>query len=501
MATAAEPLPQPARTRRRSQPAPEPLPPDDEPTESPRRRYVRPGERQSSKVPLFAGLLGALALCGAVAAVVVFLAKNTEAPQAKNEKKDDSRAGEPLAKASAPQPATPGPEPGAAILALPPHAKTFQFRPPAGKLQLLQSPTGKVFHVETPFEKVKRVFPPLSRSTHDAIVIWQTNPGAGGRGERLTVDTYSGMIGARTGRFEIDGDGKEPRCDVSADGRLFAAAGADGKLGVWNLTDNTKPLEGFDPYADLPEHKKAGLAAVFFAADPNNLVTVSTAGAVHLIDTTTKRPLGELMPPKATPGRVVVGKSAGADESRASVVVLVGGVIYQIATAAPLAVVWTLDLEGEVSRPLGLAVFGTPGRVALAFETEADKKKQRGLLLCLPNGRPALFPWPDAAGEPTGAAWAGAKFAVVATTRGALWVEAEDKQFTPLALCEVAGGKALHATTEPAHWYLLPDPADAAKSVLVELTLPPDGLLDFRAAAEAGQPLHTVRLDDKGLWK
>src|SRR5262249_2712410 len=143
----------------------------------------------------------------------------------------------------------------------------------------------------------------------------------------------------------------------------------------------------------------------------------------------------------------------------------------------------------------------TPGRVALAFETEANKKRQRALLLCLPKEKPAFFTWPEAAGEPAGAGWAGANFAVVATTRGAVWVESAHKPSPPRALAGVPAGKGLPATTEQAHWYLVPDSADAAKSVLVELALPPEGLLDFRGAAEARQPLYTVRLDDTGMSK
>lgn len=516
MATLAEPTPPPKARQTPPKPtAPEPLSLDEQP-EKPRRRYVPPGEQQSSKVLLFALVLSVLAIGGAIAAVVVMMNKNKdkEPPQAKTEKQDP-----PPVPPDAPpneQPKTrqeppeipvpivvnpPDPPQVAALVAVSPTARTFQLRPQPVKPQLLQPASKKTVQVETPFEKVKRVFPTPSRATHDTIVVWQSTAGVGGRGERLTVDIYSGMIGARTGRFEYDGDGKDTKCDVSADGKFFAAVTADGKLAVWNLADNAKVLDGFDPYATLPEHKKAGLAAVFFAARSEHLVTVSSAGAVHMFDVATRQRLGEFVPRKGVAGRVVLGKSVNADESRASVVVAVAGVIYQVTTAAPLSVAWQLDLEGDVSRSLGIAVYGTPGRVAFAFETDDGKKSQRVLVLCLPKNKPTMFLWPEAAGEPNGLVWSGGKFTIVSTTRGAVWVEAEGKQFTPLALGEVPGGKGLHAATENAHWYLVPNPADAAKSVLVELTMPPDGLLDFRAAADAKLPLFTVRLDDKGLAK
>lgn len=488
--------------------------------EQPRHRYIRPGERRSVRGTLLAGFLVLLVVSGAVATVILALEKLQEQPQAKSEKpsepvpptapatvepqpKPPAPVSQPKPSVSQPKPPPPiGPEPpGPALVALPVSPRTFSLRAPAARLELTQRPNGAVFQIETPFDKVKRIFPPPSRATHDTIVVWQSNPGFNGRGERLTVDSYSGMIGARTGRFEYDGDGKDVKCDVSADGHFFAAVGVDGKVGVWNLVENVQVLEGFDPYADLPEHRKAGLAAVFFAANSGHLVTVSTAGAVHLFEIATRKRLDQFVPPKATAGRVVAGKSVSADESRASIVLVVGGVVYQVVTAAPLKVAWELDLQGEILRPLGVAVFGTPGRVAFAFETETDKQKQQAIVFCLPKGAPTFFLWPDSAGEPTGAAWAGANFAVVPTTRGAVWVEAEPKRFTPLTLGQVPGGKGLHAATEDTHWYLVPHRTDAGKSVLVGLAMPPDDLLDFRADADADRPLPTVHLDDKGLSK
>ena len=90
---------------------------------------------------------------------------------------------------------------------------------------------------------------------------------------------------------------------------------------------------------------------------------------------------------------------------------------------------------------------------------------------------------------------------MIGAARGALWVDTEGKSFLPVALAEVPGGKALHGTTETSHWYLIPSPGDAAKSLLLELTMPPANLIDFRSAAEAKQPIYSVRLDEKGLWR
>src|SRR5437762_3720307 len=114
----------------------------------------------------------------------------------------------------------PAPTPAAPIPELPKTLTTSQFRPPPAKpAKAVQSPTEPAVKVEVPFDKVRRFFPPQNR-VQDAVVVWQSNPGLLGKGERITVDTYSGMTGSRIGRFEYDGDGRDIKCDASADGSL-----------------------------------------------------------------------------------------------------------------------------------------------------------------------------------------------------------------------------------------------------------------------------------------
>jgi hypothetical protein len=386
---------------------------------------------------------------------------------------------------------------------LPKNLRPFQLRPLAAKPEVVEAPSPMVIAMDVPFEKIRRVFAPENRNAHDAIAVWVSNPGFNGKGERLTVDSYSGTVGNRVGRFEYDGDGAGAKCDVSTDGKLFVAAGPDGKVSVWDIAKKTKTLDGFDPYADKPEHKKAGLAAVFFARNPLHILTVTTAGVVHLHEILTRKsltaftPSGTLVPNRVAPGRGVV-----ADDARSSLVLAVGGVVYQIETVPGLEVVWKHDLKGEVGRSLGIGVAGNPGRVTYAFETDDGKgKPDRAVMFCLPKATPEFIRWPDDAGEPRGVEWAGTDLAVISTARGAVWAEydAEDKKFQPLALAEVPGGKAIHATTERAHWYLIPSPTEPTKSLFLELAMPPGGLIDYRNAADAKQPLFTVRLDDKGL--
>jgi hypothetical protein len=324
---------------------------------------------------------------------------------------------------------------------------------------------------------------------------------------KYTVEVHSGSTGSKVGRFEFDGDGQGLKCDVSRDGKAFAAA-ADGKVTVWNLADRTKTLDAFEPYADKPDHKKAGLAAVYIPKNSAPFLTVSTAGALHLFETASKKQLGEYVPAKGVPGRVADGKNVAVDENRTSVVVAVGGSIYQVSTADLSRTFQKIDLGGEPGRSFGIAVEGTPGRIAYAIETDTDKKKDRALLLFLPRSdKPtALLRWQDAAGEPTNLRWSGIEFLVAGTSRGAVWFEfdseSDTKAFQPLAMVETPDGKALFEATDGGLWHLIPAPGEPKKSLVIELSSLPGFLLnDLRDAAAGRKPLFTLKLDDKGLSK
>lgn len=499
------------------------------------RRYGRDKEKSSNKMLLMAGGVGALAVGAAVAAVIVFFHKPSEPPKAP-EKAEETASVAP----SAPEPAkedaskkdntpkkdnpgkkdnAPKKEPGdspdvgankltggppVATLAIPAKLRTFSFRPLKDKPELAQNPSGASIQLDMPIDKIRKFYPSINRAQNDVVVVCQSNPGFMGRGEMMAADVYSGGIGNRISRVEFESDGKEIKCDASRDNKLFVAAIND-KLTVWNLADKSKLLEGFDPYAELPDHKKAGLAAVYFPANPANLITVSTAGALHLFEISSKKLLAKYVPENGAAGRVAAGRNVAIDESRASIAVAVGGAIHQL-QGSDLVLSWKLDIRGDASRSFGLAVAGLPGRLVYAFEADSEKRKdkERALLFCLPNGQPTIFRWPDGAGEPNSVNWSGIDFIVVGTTAGAVWCEYDDeaKVFSPLAWAKTPMGKGLHQTTEHSLWSLVPNAADANKCVIVEIATPVEGLTEMRETASArNKPLDTVRLDEKGLWR
>ena len=357
---------------------------------------------------------------------------------------------------------------------------------------------------EVPLAAIKRIFPPADAKTGDACALVQLGAAVGGKGERLALDSY-GPGGSRipSARIEYEGDGSAvPIADMapSDKGGFFLAATA-GKLTVWAVGDKSKVADAVDPYADKPEHAKAGLAAAYFAADPTQVVTVSTAGAVLLFDLATRKPVAEFVPPFGVPGKVTQGFSTARSEKHETVAVAVGGVVYLVRAAAGLEVVRKHDLDGDVGRSLGLAVSG--GRVLYAFETADKAGKKEKAVIRLPYGdnpKHVLHSIPATAGELKGALWSNETTGGVVLEKGVLWFDDEEGKFLPLVVSQPAGA-ALYHGDDKLFWYVVPDPKVATKSVLVGLSVEFNDRADFQGNYPANKPLRTVRLDANGLAK
>lgn len=415
--------------------------------------------------------------------------KADAAPKTKDGKKAPAPAKNPPARAAAPG-ATRG------MLALPP-GRTIKFEKPGDKPEMIQPPTATLA-VDAPFAAARRVFPPAARDI-DPAVLWQSKAGFQGYGERLTLGLFSPQTGKRIAEagVEVDGDGAaDPVCDLSANADLFTHA-FGGKLTVWNTRTKAKPLDGFDPYADKPDHKAAKLAAVYLTEPPDRVVTVSTAGAVHVWELASRNLLGEYVPPKGVAGKVAAGKSVAPTPGRNAVVVAVGGAIHSVTTKAPVSGEVIADLEGDVGRSLGLGV-SPAGKVLYAFETDADGKKERAVMELRGGGKREFFRWPAEAGDPASVGWCGDSVAAVGTTTGgAVLFEADGDAFRPLALALTPGKQARHVAGET-HWSLVPDLADPKRSLCLGYTMPPDGLIDPLAPTKK---VLTLTLTDKGLFK
>lgn len=349
------------------------------------------------------------------------------------------------------------------------------------------------FIIDTPFASVVRVFPAPDPKSLDTFLLTRA-------GAKFSLDAYSPSSQARAGRLEFAADPK-PLCDVynSADGsRLVAAQG--GRITVWDIADQKKVLDAFTPYEGKPEHAKNGLAAVFFGPNPDHIVTVSTSGAVHLINVTSKSVTTDFVPPHGAKGAVALDESVARADPR-SIVLAVGGIVYQIVTEPGLTRARTYDLGNNV-KPLAIAASGTPGRVVVAFEAESKgkKDKDRGLLY-LPVGaaKPVTFLWPSAAGTPKGAFWAQDTEVGIITERGVVWFGQDESTFGPVVVTKPATG-GVYTGAKSLFWYVVPHPSQKEQSVVVPLPIPFSDAAEFRGT-NPNTPLRVARIDSNGLAK
>ncbi len=509
---------------------------EDEP-EPEKPRYLRPEEKGGmGKTIMATGAIALIALLLGATAIVVFIKQNRKEPeQVKEEKKEEpppqgpdtpavppgAPAGEPKGKEPETKPKEKGKEPdpkpkGKEPAMLPgmtrpavsfarPHAIRLGALP--AKLEEVDKPSAGLV-LESPVNRIKHIFPPSDTKSGDTAILIQTNPGAGGMGEKLALDIY-GPAGNRIAadRIDYDGDGLVvPIADfmVTKEQKAYFLAATGGKLHVWSVAEKKKLADGISPYATKPEHAKAGLAAAFFTADPNRVILVSSAGAVLLYDLKSNKPVKDFIPPNGAIGRVSQGHSAAKVEGGASVVVVVGGVLYQIQADDKLAVLQTHDLGGDVFRSLGIAVIGVPGRIVYTFEGLVDGKREK-LALGFPTGseaKPVVYRLPtDAVGEPRGALWAGSAFAGVTTDRGVIWFDDDGKKFLPMLFTQPTDGSGFYYGDEKYFWYVIAHPKEANKSVLAALAMPLEGFENYTKKFVASQPIPAARIDAKGLAK
>jgi hypothetical protein len=498
---------------------------DDDGPEGP--RYHRPAKTGGTgKMLLISAVVGLFALGLGVTAVVVYVKSNKKnQEQAKKEEKkeeapalsgaptdaqqpkgDSPAKGDPKSKDKNPDskaPKDPEPEPGARPTLALRGMKAFNVGALPAKVEPVDKPQAGMV-LDVPLTAVRRVFTPPKPKTDDTCVLFQTAAGAGGKGEKLALDSY-GPAGNRVpaARIEYEGDGLAvPIADLhtTPKGTFFLAA-VGGKLHVWALADKSKLADGISPYADKPLHAKAGLAAAFFSReDPNLVVTVSTAGAVLLYDLSAKKAVSEFVPPNGAPGKVALGQSIAVADGHGSVAVAVAGVLYQVRAAPELEVLRKYDLGGDVGRSIALAVHGTPGRLLYVFETAPDRAgKKEKAILGLPLGdeaKPVFYKFPDAAGEPKAALWANEAGGVV-VDRGVLWFNDDEGKFLPLLLTQPpAGGQ--YFGDEKYFWYLIPHPKEATKSALVALVVPFADFAQYQKNS-LNQPLRAAKIDHNGL--
>ncbi|MFM8270884.1 MAG: hypothetical protein ACKODX_00900 [Gemmata sp.] len=487
-------------------------------------RYLRPEEKGNGmvKAVLLTGLAALVALGLGVAAVIVFVKSNKPPqPTKKDEKKEEAppeappttppavapkgepkqkdkepvirpkeKEPEPTPKVKEPEPKAP---PARPALGMGDKVKSFVIDKEPAKLDRADAPAAPRFVLETPLPAVVRVFPASDPKALDSYVA--VREGAG-----FSLDAYSPSSDKRTGRLPFAA-GPKPVCDVytSATEAQFLAV-ADGKLTVWNLADQKKLFEALDPYADKPAHASDGIAAAFFSTAPGQVVVVSTAGAVHLYNLSTKATVAEFVPPHGSKGAVALDAAVAKAADGSSIVLAVSGIVYQIRAGDSLERLRAHDLGGDV-RALAVAASGSPGRLLFAFETDTKGKKDRYLAYYSagPADKPTFTLWSPGAGTPTGAFWVDDTSAGVATESGVVWFDEEMDRFGPLVVTRPVGASGVYTGAKTMFWYAVARPTNPAQSVVVPLPFRLGDAAEYRR--EAATKLRVVRIDPNGLLK
>jgi hypothetical protein len=418
-------------------------------------------------------------------------------PEPKPKGKDDTKG------KVEPKPKDVNPASGKPMIGVP-KLKAVTVAPVGDKLTNSDKPKDGLV-LDSALGAVRRVFP-RAKKTDELFVLVQTNPGAGGAGEQLALDVYTAS-NARdaAARIEFPGDSvAQPIADLipTPDGGALFVAGILGKVHVWNVREKRKLADGLDPYADKPAHRAAGLAAVFFAPGGKQVVTVSTAGAVLLVDLASGKAVSEFVPEHGTAGRVLLGTSVAKAEGNGSVAVAVAGVVYQVKVAPGLEVVRKLDLGGDVGRSMGVAVSGTPGRILYTFETNDGGKKDKvvAMLALDDKGKgPQFFAFPTGAAgtDGKGAVFAGGELGGALTDKGAVWFDDDEGKIVPL-MATVPTASAQFYGSGDNIWYAIPDPKMPAKTVLAAISAELNDREDLKKNFGANKPLTALRVDAEG---
>ncbi|QDU18393.1 zinc ribbon domain-containing protein [Urbifossiella limnaea] len=494
---------------------------DEDAAPAPRKKPKASGGSGLIKIAVAAAVF-ALVAGGVVAGVLVYLANTKPGEVAKGDGKNEKKLDPPPNEPTPPPPekeeppakgketkgskgttppgvgkGTKGSKGGSGAMLALPAGKPLTFPPRPAAPKDPAAPASNPVPLAVPFAEVRRFFPPGVRDAEIGVA-WRSAAGFQGAGEKITLTLFSADSGRETAKVEADGDGAaDPACDLSADAGTFAIGNrTTGRVTVWDVKKKAKKLDAFDPFAAKPEHKAAKLAAVYLTQPPDKVVTVTTAGVVNVWDVATKAEVGEFVPPRAAPGKVVAGRGTAVTTNRQGVVVAVGGAVYAVSAVGAVGGSAVAELGGDVGRSLALSV-SPAGRVVYAFETDADGKKERAVAHMSEGKTGPILRWPSDAPEPTAAWWAGDRVAAVSAGPGTAVVIDADEGFRVQGVVRAAEDKMASALTESL-WGLIPAAGDAKRCVAVEMGLPLPGGGDLIGPASA-RPIGSLVLDLRGL--
>lgn len=318
------------------------------------------------------------------------------------------------------------------------------------------------------------------------LVIRRKDNGLFGKGVTDTIDRYA-LNGLRLiDKTDVPADAAKtyPRvCDVSPGGDRFLCEHPAGKLSVLPLDGKGMPLvDGLDLAGggdDAKDPKKApagpGIAGLYFLGEDKAAVVLKT-GVVEAWDLAAKKKIGESEPlPNVGP---LIDKRSMAfrpdrDPSKASVFAFAGGAVYEIPLGGKPRVAVTLSRQPKEC--LALAVENGGQRIAVAFRATTMPGEHIRFLYGRvgdpdPTGDQPLDP---EAGTPIAAAWTRPEtFSILTDKNLGFAYDADTNDL--IAAFRPAKPAPMVVMDGVKHWFLLADPADAKKSMLVNVTLPPE---------------------------
>lgn len=306
------------------------------------------------------------------------------------------------------------------------------------------------------------------------LVMRRTFDGLGGKGMKDTVDRYALNTLRRIDQTEVPADAVKsyPRIgDVSPGGDRFAFEHPAGKLSVVQLGTKTNLVNELE--LAPPTEMHPGIAAIYFLSD-EKLAIVTKNGVVESWDIPSKKKVGASDP---IPGAMKLADRRSLafhrdrDPDKSIVFAFAGGAIHSVVPGGKPQL--ALALPHGASECLALAIDGSANRLAVAYRATEPGEHVRFLHSRAGDPKPGADQPLDAeVGAPVMAEWSRPETFGMLTDKGLGFAfDADANQLiagfrTPTPTIVVADGSKF--------WCLLPDAADAKKSVLVNVTVPPE---------------------------
>ena len=402
------------------------------------------------------------------------------------------------ATAPAAKDAMPAPKPavGGSFVTLP--------TPPAGPRKLV-APARVTILLDAPLDAVRDV--KFSAGSPQVVaVLWRSNAGFQGAGVTDTLDIYPAGGKGRLARLELLADGLPPggprRLALSPDGKHAATELPAGKLTVFQVASGKPVIDGVDPFADAPDAK--GLAFLAFL-DDRHVAVLDRAGNGQAWDVAAGQGVA---PDPARPKRTVFGPALSE---------VVKGAAYTYVGPVATRVALTPKSVAGPDQPLPGAQAGAYNFAAGAAAVAADgqgrtfaalfpgKTPADGFTLLVGRADaaapPAPVAFPRAAGPPDDVRFlAGDTLVAVQSSRRTATTLFDAEGRVPVAY--VTGpGPTLQFSNPSARQlcWLLPDPKDAKKSLLLAASADFDDYQPTLAEARAARQPVALVLTDAGV--